>query len=57
MTFPDFVSKNVQYVLDAGDRILVLTCSIPEDRFDLYEKTMDAICTSLVVKKATPVAP
>ncbi len=53
MTFPEFVSKNRQYVLDAGDQIVVMTCSVPTARFADFDAVMTSICQSLTTKPAT----
>ncbi len=51
MTFPDGVFKNRQYIVDAGDKIAVITASVPEARFKELDEAVVKVMISFKVKK------
>jgi len=47
MTFPEFVSKNIQYALEFEGAAYTITASIPEGEFAKWEKLMDQLALSV----------
>ena len=51
MTFPDGVFKNRQYIVNAGDKIAIITASVPEARFKELDEAVVKVIVSFKVKK------
>ena len=52
MTFPEFVSKNIQYFLLGDGYVYVMTASIPEKEFKKWSITFDTMVQSFRLKDA-----
>ncbi len=50
MTFPEFVSKNIQYILIEDNIAYTITASIPELMYYKWQKLMDELCMSFQVQ-------
>ena len=52
MTFPEFVSKNIQYFMEKDGYVYVMVASIPEDVFEQWQAIFDTMVKSFRVDKA-----
>lgn len=50
MTFPEFVSKNIQYFIQVEKRVYVLVASIPQTEFSKWAPIFDSIVKSFKLK-------
>lgn len=50
MTFPEFVSKNIQYIIAKDEKIYTITASIPEDEYEKWQEQMDCLCKTVKIE-------